>query len=177
MANPASTANATQRKPKNEKRFIAMPAELPTPPPRTNHFRLTDAYRQVVRANTGSANVLVSPILPDIGRAFSIDARMLPFHALGQASVQGMKNPGIWRVKMLSSGNSSDRPICRSDANNIYSLDVAPVLPHEGCTCESGCTCIAIGTQLAVCQWITIDMTQLAISLIKNRRPASTAAG
>ena len=73
-----------------------------------------------------------------------IESRMLLFYALEKFRRKQMKSAGIHQVKILSSGNDDDCPICRSDEGKSYSIDAAPVLPHEGCSCGCGCRCITV---------------------------------
>ncbi len=75
---------------------------------------------------------------------WTVEARMLLFYALGKSRIQAMKRAGIKRVKFLASGNQDDCPTCRSDSGRVFPIDSIPTLPHERCTCETGCRCAAL---------------------------------
>ena len=65
---------------------------------------------------------------------WAVEARMLLFRALGILRLQEMKSAGIQRVKVLGSGGRARCQACRSDDQTAYSIDCAPVLPHELCS-------------------------------------------
>ena len=65
--------------------------------------------------------------------------------ALAADRLQEMKQAGISRVKVLVSPGACST--CRTDSGRIYPIDAAPVLPHEGCRCETGCVCLVIATE------------------------------
>jgi hypothetical protein len=72
------------------------------------------------------------------------ESRAILFYALENVRREDMKRAGIRRVKILLSGNGDDCSICCADKDKIYSIDNAPILPHEGCSCDGGCKCITI---------------------------------
>jgi hypothetical protein len=65
--------------------------------------------------------------------------------ALIKVRLQEMKQTGIKRVKVL--GSTETCPACRAESGKVYAIEAAPVLPHEGCSCERGCVCLLIATE------------------------------
>lgn len=70
------------------------------------------------------------------------EARMLLFHVLERIRLGVMKQAGITRVKVVGSGHPTDCRVCRSASGTKHPIQEAPILPHEGCTCEMGCRCM-----------------------------------
>jgi hypothetical protein len=75
------------------------------------------------------------------------EVRMILFHALHIIRLREIKDAGILRVEILSSRAGDECFICQTDNGKKYSVDAAPVLPHEGCSCKYGCGCIVIATE------------------------------
>ena len=76
-----------------------------------------------------------------------VESRMLLFHALEKTRLKQIKDVGIRWVSVLSSRNGDECSICQSDAGKKYSVNSAPILPHEGCTCAKGCGCTIIAEE------------------------------
>ncbi len=75
------------------------------------------------------------------------EVMMLLFHASHQTRITEMKDAGIKWVTMLPPNDSDVCPVCRSQREKKYSIDAVPDIPCEGCTCETGCRCIALATK------------------------------
>jgi hypothetical protein len=78
---------------------------------------------------------------------WSVEAMMLLSRGLGIVGLQAMKSAGIQKVKVLGSGVRGRCLACRSDDQVVYLIDRAPVLPHEVCSCHSGCGCILVAVR------------------------------
>jgi len=72
-----------------------------------------------------------------------VEVSMVLSHAIHKVNLLGMRECGIKRVGILSSGEE-DCPACQSHAGKTYPINAVPDVPFEGCTCEQGCRCIAI---------------------------------
>lgn len=83
------------------------------------------------------------PYHDDGGLALEVEARMLLFAALHKVNVAQMRQAGIERVEILPP-NDDVCPACRSHKGQLYRIDQVPDVPCEGCTCETGCGCIAL---------------------------------
>ena len=71
------------------------------------------------------------------------EARVLLFTVQHIVSLRSMKQAGFTQAKILSSEDPNVCHVCSLDHQKIYPIDSCPVLPHENCTCERGCTCYA----------------------------------
>lgn len=73
----------------------------------------------------------------------SIDGADLPALSFAEELVQH-KDFGTWGVKLLSDRPANPCPHCYGADGDIYPIDYAievQPLPHDECTCESGCNC------------------------------------
>jgi hypothetical protein len=70
------------------------------------------------------------------------EARMLEFTASHFVRIQSAKEAGISTIKIIGQDDPDVCPICRSDSEKIYPVDSCPILPHENCTCDGGCSCM-----------------------------------
>ena len=62
-------------------------------------------------------------------------------------SLNQMRRVGITRVKMLASVLAENCDACRKLAGLTYSIDSAPELPPEDCTCFPWCGCLHIAIE------------------------------
>jgi hypothetical protein len=72
------------------------------------------------------------------------EARMLEFTASHIVRIQSAKEAGISTVKIIGQDDPDVCPICLSDSEKIYPVDSCPILPHENCTCDGGCSCMFV---------------------------------
>jgi hypothetical protein len=76
-----------------------------------------------------------------------LEARMLLSAVYHITRLREIKQAGIGRVQILSSNGPDDCTVCCSDNKKTYPIDSCPILPHENCTCEMGCMCIATASE------------------------------
>lgn len=76
------------------------------------------------------------------GIDWEVESRAVLSRALGTIRLQEMKSAGIQRIRVLGSGDTADCQVCRSDDEVVYLIAEAPVLPHDGCSCRTGCRCV-----------------------------------
>jgi hypothetical protein len=70
--------------------------------------------------------------------------KMPSFSVINAVNLKEITRVGIKQVKILASGLPDICPICRLENGKIYPFEAAPILPHENCTCERGCSCLLI---------------------------------
>jgi hypothetical protein len=58
-----------------------------------------------------------------------------------------IRKAGIFNVRILTSGEGIDCPICTANAALIWPIDAAPSIPPLGCTCKPWCRCIYIAAE------------------------------
>lgn len=68
-----------------------------------------------------------------------VTLRMMYFHLNHLHEVERMRATGVRKVKVLSAGGCE---ACQAIADKTTSIDQAPVLPYEHCTCNMGCRCV-----------------------------------
>jgi len=78
---------------------------------------------------------------------WAVETRMLLFRAIETVRRQELEASGIQRVEVLGSGNQTDCQVCKSDNKKEYPIGQAPLLPHEGCSCQAGCRCILLAAE------------------------------
>jgi len=73
---------------------------------------------------------------------FANEPALILFAAYAIIRLRGMKQAGITKVNIIGSGLDNLCPVCSDAEGKTYHIESAPGLPHEGCTCDSGCHCI-----------------------------------
>jgi hypothetical protein len=86
-------------------------------------------------------------LLPVDGVDYSNEARTLLFYGLDRERLRDMRESGIRRVQILGSDREGVCSVCRAAAGKTYPISKAPSLPHERCTCETGCTCMLVADE------------------------------
>ena len=76
-----------------------------------------------------------------------VETGLLLSRALGIVRLEEMKAAGIERVQVLASGDPADCEKCIADNNKTYQIGSAPFLPHQECTCQTGCRCILLASE------------------------------
>jgi hypothetical protein len=61
--------------------------------------------------------------------------------------LEEMRGCGVKFVEVICSGTGEDCIVCRQLTGKTYDIDVAPVLPPDGCTCNPWCRCMFIAVR------------------------------
>jgi hypothetical protein len=69
------------------------------------------------------------------------ESRMLKFTASHIVTIQGYKEAGYRTAQIVGQDDPEVCEVCRADNEKIYPVDSCPILPHENCTCDGGCSC------------------------------------
>jgi hypothetical protein len=77
----------------------------------------------------------------------STEARMLLSGAWQKFRIEEMQRAGIKRAEILPPSDEDVCPACRAHGGRVYSIEELPELPCEGCSCETGCRCIALARE------------------------------
>ena len=85
--------------------------------------------------------------LTESEREFATEAHAILSAAIARFRLREMRRAGVSKVEVLGSGRDDTCPICRSDDRKTYEIACAPGLPHEDCSCESGCGCLLIAAR------------------------------
>lgn len=72
---------------------------------------------------------------------WSLESRMLLFRALERGRLEEIKTAGVKRVEVLGANGCA---ACAADNKKTYAIELAPVLPHDDCSCEGGCVCMLV---------------------------------
>ncbi len=85
--------------------------------------------------------------LTESERKFATEAHVILSAAIARVHLREMKRVGISKVEVLGSGWDDTCPICKRDDHLTYEIACAPELPHEDCSCKSGCRCLLVEVQ------------------------------
>jgi hypothetical protein len=70
--------------------------------------------------------------------------RMICFHATHRLSIMEFQKAGATRVRFLGGDDEESCPECAALNGKSFPIESAPELPHEKCSSECGCRCMAL---------------------------------
>jgi hypothetical protein len=85
--------------------------------------------------------------LTESEREFAIEAHVILSAAIARVNLREMKRIGIAKVEVLGCGRDDTCAVCKGADRTTYEIAFAPELPHEDCSCESGCGCLLVAAQ------------------------------